>query len=156
VSRLFKVRKTAIALAAASLLGIGGSIVVAAPASAAPPVTSEFSRCNNSGPGGATIACIHATLTFINYHSYKLTNINVSDNSCDGRSAIADLYDSYQGWTGDEFKNSNGCGTSKTWPGPRTISVAGTVFFVYMTIYAQNTTGTSSVWLTGKRYNPFA
>lgn len=113
-------------------------------------VDSSFDFCNTP-KGGATIACFAAELHYNSRTSFKLNTIQLEDRLCDGRSSYADVYDQ-NGWLGVEFVN-NHCNTTVDYP-TTTISDPDGVQYVYIHLYACNSTSCSDAWNSYRHYNP--
>jgi hypothetical protein len=140
------------ATAAASGLPSASSAPTAAVVPHAGSVDSSFAFCNTP-KGGSTIACFAAELHYLSRTQFRLNTVQLEDSLCDGRSAIADVYDQ-NGWTGHEFVNSNGCHTTKDF-GSVTISPSHAVQYVYIRLYACNRANCSSGVNSLRHANPF-
>lgn len=125
--------------------------VTASAIPAAGSVDSSFSFCNTP-KGGATIACFAAELHYNSKTSFKLNTIQIEDRLCDARSSYADVYDQ-NGWLGVEFVN-NHCNTTVDY-GTTTISDPDGVQYVYIRLYACNSTSCSSAVNSLKHDNPY-
>lgn len=113
---------------------------------------SEFSFCNDTG--GKTIACFVAELTFTGRNNFNLTSIALSDDLCDNRSVYASIYSqaSYFG----QFYNTRGCGNTVDWAGPYDFAdTSHGVEYVYIDLYAANSTSESSHAYSPLHYNPY-
>jgi hypothetical protein len=104
-------------------------------------------------PGTSTTVRLTASQTFTGARSAKFTNVQLSDNSCDGRSVYADAIDE-NGFLG-EFVNSIGCGNSAYWAGPIYVSSPYNIDYIQMKLYACGLT-CSSVTYSKKHWNPYA
>jgi hypothetical protein len=119
-----------------------------APDSATPavlPVNSEFSFCNSN------IACFVAELHYVSRTEFQLENAQLEDTLCDNRSVFADVYD--QNGFLAEFRNSEGCNSTADFP-TETISDPNGVAYVYIRLYACNSTSCSSVVNSRRHGNP--
>jgi hypothetical protein len=115
---------------------------------AAGTVDSTFNFANNTG---GHIASFNAHLHFVSFTEFTLSDVNLLDTLCDNRSVFADVYNQ-DGFLG-EFKNGNGCGSTAHWAS-ETISYPDGTDFVYIALYACNTTSCSSVAYSLNHYNP--
>jgi hypothetical protein len=154
--RPFKLpKRLATTMVTTALLVTGGAVVSPALAArSAPDSQPPFSFCNESG---GKIGCFNANIEFLAANQYKLSNIKVSDTLCDDRSVLADLYDSYNAWTGVTYANGEGCNKTKDFV-DTTITADGPVETVWINLYACNLnpiTNCSGHVLSGTRTNPW-
>ena len=113
-------------------------------------IDSTFNFANNTG---GHIASFNAHLHFVSFTQFTLSDVNLLDTLCDNRSVFADVYNQ-DGFLG-EFKNGQGCGSTAHWQS-ETISYPDGTDFVYIALYACNTTSCSSVAYSLNHYNPYS
>jgi len=145
--------------------GIASPSTIRGQVTAAAPVNSTFNFCNFTGPNGTAIACFYAQLHFSNRYQFTLSSVQLSDDACDGRSAMALVHDQQDVYPAGTYggrlytyKNSNGCYTTKyfgtgyfegTSPGVQYVQVA---LFACNSALANNCSKTVS---SLKYYNPY-
>jgi hypothetical protein len=117
------------------------------------PGGKEFRKCT---PGTSTKVRLAAFYEFTGKRSWVLSNVQLSDKACDGRTVYADVTTN-NGWN-SEFVNSAGCGTTGYWAGPIPMSDPSgyTTKYVYIRLYACNTWGCSSVVSSSYHHNPYS
>jgi hypothetical protein len=125
---------------------------------AKPPTTSNFAFCNDTG---GRIACFNAKLTFLSRYEFEIYSVYLADTLCDARSVAATVLSQNtiwsQGYLGGLpyfYKNSMGCGHTEQMPN-YIFEARSAVQYVYITLWAGNNNGHSSVVSSLKHYNPF-
>jgi len=96
----------------AAAVTLAALVLPVSAASAASPIDSNFSFCNDTGE--YTIACFSAHLHYNGHGSFTMSNIKLSDTLCDGRDAYAYPYTQAE-YTGHGWLNSRGCGTTQSY-----------------------------------------
>jgi hypothetical protein len=125
---------------------------------AKPPTTSNFAFCNDTG---GRIACFNAKLTFLSRYEFEIYSVYLADTLCDARSVAATVLSQNtiwsQGYLGGLpyfYKNSMGCGHTEQMPN-YIFEARSAVQYVYITLWAGNNNGHSSVVSSLKHYNPY-
>jgi hypothetical protein len=139
----------------AAAVALAALVLPASAASAAPPVDSNFSFCNNTGE--FTIACFSAHLHFNGRGSFTMSNIKLSDTLCDGRSADAYPY-TQVGFTGHGWENGRGCGTTQYYNNYTYTNHTNFVHYVHIRLQSCSNAYinpcSDSAWSL-KHYNPY-
>lgn len=106
------------------------------------------SQCRTAGG-------IHTTALreFTGKTTFQLTYVNLQDTLCDNRSVYADVYTD-NGWLG-EFVNSAGCHSDAVWDDPIHFTDVGNVQYVFIRLYACNSTSCSSYTDSARHWNPY-
>jgi hypothetical protein len=107
-------------------------------------------------PGTSTAVHLVAFHKFLGKRTFQLTNVQLSDSSCDGRSTYADITTN-NGFI-EEFVNNQGCNHDAIWPGPIKKTDVSDVKYVYVRLYACGnpvTSGCSSVVPSKYHYNHY-
>lgn len=151
-------------------MAFSGTAVAATP-NTTPAVTSavtpdaqpEFNFCNETGPNHQSIACFKANIVFNSRNTFTLSNISLKDTCNDSRAVYALVvwnggYDQ-RGLVGPEnwpftFENPRGPGTSPPYAN-RSFSASKGISYVYIILYAANTTGYSTPVTSRQRTNPW-
>lgn len=122
---------------------------------AAAPVTSTFSFSNSN------ITTFNSKLTFLSRYEFELYSTYLSDNLCDARSVAATVFSQNtiwsQGYLGGLpyfYKNSLGCFHSQSY-GTWIFEAKNPVQYVYISLWAGNNNGHSSIAYSLKHYNPY-
>jgi hypothetical protein len=136
----------------AAAVAFAAFVLPASTASATSP-DSTFSFCNQP-PGGSTIACFSAHLHFSSRNYATLSNVVVTDELCDNRSAEADAWNQTANRLA-YFLNSSGCGTAAYWSSKTISDTAHGLKYVHIDLFACNQTTCSGDAWSLKHYNPY-
>lgn len=135
-----------------------------------PPGGSGIRRCTPAGrsshvpaAAGSSSSAIHTTAFsrpselqhFQSKNYYTMSDVNLSDDYCDNRGVLADLYDQ-AGWEGYEFFNNQGCGHTAYWAGPLSFNdTAYGVKYVQVKLIACNSSSCSTAKWSSQHANPY-